>query len=360
MSSIPSHTPVNPPPNTPRHSAVMLTTDSHRHLVPSLHTHQNHASSSSHSHPSQPPAPTLPREPPDPKNLASRISNPGLDPGANAIQATRNRKEDSKETKGMGAGKKKFTRTFKELCSNWKPEITVIMEPRLSGPKAERVIKRLRFSNTHRVEARGFAGGIWLLWNELRTSVEILFNHNQFVHARVSGGAGSFLFTAIYASPQDKWRRFLWQNIEILAAQSTEPWLLMGDFNAVLAGHERKDQFGRQGLANKAFRCCVSDAGLLDLGFSGTRFTWKRGSYQSRLDRALCNGAWRTAFPNAEVRHLPYTCSDHCPLLVKNNISPPKTSRPFRFQAAWLSHTGSGVEQKHFWEHSPKKEEAAS
>ncbi|KAJ4829268.1 hypothetical protein Tsubulata_046804 [Turnera subulata] len=159
-----------------------------------------------------------------------------------------------------GAGKKTLTRTFRDIFSSWRPDMAVVVEPRLSGPRAEQ--------------------------NESRISMDVIFSHTQFVHTRVSGGAGSFLFTAVYASPQDKWRRYLWQNIEIMAAQSIEPWLLAGDFNAVLAGHERKDQLGRQGLANRAFRSCVSESGLAVTDLDSLWVKVIRGKYFKEPDLA--------------------------------------------------------------------------
>ncbi|KAJ4849688.1 hypothetical protein Tsubulata_006712 [Turnera subulata] len=153
---------------------------------------------------------------------------------------------------------------------------------------------------------------------------------------RFTRDSDTFLFIAVYACPQEKWRKFLWRNLELLASSISEPWLLGGDFNAILASHERKDASGRHGLANRAFQNCVSNSNLLDLGFSGSKFTWKRGNFQARLDRYLCNSSWRLAYPEGVVLHLPRVGSDHCPILLKDGCPPPsRCNRPFRFQAAW-------------------------
>lgn len=82
---------------------------------------------------------------------------------------------------------------------------------------------------------------------------------------------------------------------------------------------------------------------MIDLGFSGPRFTWSNlrpalGHVKERLDRALSNADWRLLFPEAIVQHLPRTYSDHCPLLVDlSGIPIPNPHlRPFRFEACWL------------------------
>ncbi|KAL7173403.1 hypothetical protein ACSBR2_032795 [Camellia fascicularis] len=61
-----------------------------------------------------------------------------------------------------------------------------------------------------------------------------------------------------------------------------------------------------------------------------------------RLDRAIYNEDWRTLFPEATVQVLPRTYSDHSPLVVHTQGMHPLNplSRPFRFEAAWMSHPG--------------------
>ncbi|KAJ4828333.1 hypothetical protein Tsubulata_051413 [Turnera subulata] len=211
--------------------------------------------------------------------------------------------------------------------------------PRGCGRQAERVIHRLRFPNSHRIEARGFAGGLWLLWDEEKTLVEVLFNHPQFLHVRVSKANSSFLFTAVYGSPQEGWRRFLWRNLEALAATIQEPWIVGGDFNAILSGAERRNRFGHPGQASSLFVDCCLKMNLLDLGFVGCRFTWCSGDKRTRLDRFFCNSEWRREFPEATVIHLPRVGSDHCPILLKYSAAPPPPSdRPFRGPGANTRH----------------------
>ncbi|KAJ4822143.1 hypothetical protein Tsubulata_014667 [Turnera subulata] len=145
---------------------------------------------------------------------------------------------------------------------------------------------------------------------------------------------------AIYASPQEKWRRFLWDNLTDLAPSINEPWLLGGDFNAVLAGQERLNRWRRPGKANAKFQQCVFDSGLLDMGYTGQQFTWKSGGRTACLDRFLCNNRWFDRFPESTVFILPRTCSDHSPVVCRHNPleRPHRNSSCFQIQTAWLSH----------------------
>lgn len=85
----------------------------------------------------------------------------------------------------------------------------------------------------------------------------------------------------------------------------TSPWVIMGDFNAIL-----DDQYRQGGsshlstIGRRAFHETVEWCGLLDGGHEGPKFIWQRGNLQERLDRVLMNEAWRLRFPRAKVSHL--------------------------------------------------------
>ncbi|KAI9081418.1 hypothetical protein K1719_036564 [Acacia pycnantha] len=134
-----------------------------------------------------------------------------------------------------------FPSIFKSFAVNYKADIFVILEPRISGTKADSVIRKLGFHNSHRVEASGFSGGIWILWSS-KVDINILTNQVQFVHMNVSYASQNinFLFTAVYRSPQKQFRKYLWQDLTSLAESISNPWVLAGDFNAILNSNERQ------------------------------------------------------------------------------------------------------------------------
>lgn len=60
----------------------------------------------------------------------------------------------------------KFGVVLKNILQTQKPDILVLMETRISGKKADEVIRRTTYDCSYRVEAKGFSGGIWMIWKE--------------------------------------------------------------------------------------------------------------------------------------------------------------------------------------------------
>jgi len=246
----------------------------------------------------------------------------------------------------QGAGSREVLNMLREHIHMYKPCIVALVETRISGSRAQLVCDRIGFRNCFRVEAQGFQGGIWVLWNSEETKIEVITSHEQFVTVEVkSFDHGNWLLTFVYASPQVQTREILWQTIQQLAPSYRKPWLLAGDFNETICLEERSHGGPDMVRRCRRFKNWIDNNGFIDLGFSGPQFTWARGRSlatrrEARLDRALCNIEWRLKFPNGAVRHLLQACSDHSPLLISTRGFPrtERALRPFRFQAAWLSH----------------------
>ena len=120
-------------------------------------------------------------------------------------------------------------------------------------------------------------------------------------------------------------------------------WILLGDFNDMLAEDEKLGGLPVNRTRIAAFRNCLDKCGLIDLDFHGPRFTWTNKSpvWQStikeRLDKGLGNADWTLLFPTAEIHHLPRVKSDHCPIMLNTDPSMLKPPKPFCFEQMWLT-----------------------
>ncbi|KAK8691374.1 hypothetical protein V6N13_074885 [Hibiscus sabdariffa] len=239
----------------------------------------------------------------------------------------------------QGCGHPKFCSIARQYLRDTKPDLVVFVEPRISGIKADRIIASLGFPNSHRVEALGFSGGIWLVWfNSIKIKIEL--NHFQFIHCRITTtrDGSHTLATVIYASPNATKHKALWSNLQRLAPNINTPWILFGDFNATLCSSDRSGG-ALSTKPNKLFQDFVYDFGLRDMGYNGPDFTWNCGSTQARLDRFICNSYWDESYPASSVQHLLRIKSDHRPILLKVGNATHSTSNPqFRYLSSWSLH----------------------
>ncbi|GLT40913.1 hypothetical protein SLA2020_150100 [Shorea laevis] len=135
-------------------------------------------------------------------------------------------------------------------------------------------------------------------------------------------------------------KRSLWASIKDMMTEAGGNWCLMEDFNAI-----RSEQEWKGGRTNRRemveFEECISTCGLIDLPLIDRKFTWyhSNGIVMSRLDRFLLSENWCLNWGNVKQWGLKRTMSDHCPILLKNQIIDwgPK---PFRFFDVWLDLPG--------------------
>lgn len=132
-----------------------------------------------------------------------------------------------------GAASKGFAAVLRELRLRYKVDLVVILEPRISGSPATRIIKNWGFKHSFRMEAEGFSGGIWLLWSLDDLEVKVLVKNDQFIHCKLGLEGHEFLFTAVYASPSEQRRLLTWDLLQNLFGEVAGPWLLAGDFNEI-------------------------------------------------------------------------------------------------------------------------------
>ena len=152
----------------------------------------------------------------------------------------------------------------------------IVMETRVGGDKAKEIMDRLPFDEAIHRETIGYVGRLWLRWNLDRVVVSLLVATKQEIHLSVKVrpfDTQSLLF-AVYASPRFNERCVLWNNLVNVASLHSSPWIIAGDFNEVLTDN---DKFGGRAVnatRSLLFKDCLDSCNMVDLGFSGPRFTW--------------------------------------------------------------------------------------
>lgn len=148
------------------------------------------------------------------------------------------------------------------------------------------------------------------------------------------------IITSIYAANTAAERVDLWADLinlqQSLSLDSTS-WLVAGDFNQIVSPSEHSSssvQVINTDMIN--FRDTLLQLGLFDLRYQGIQNTWSNkqpsGPIAKKLDRALVNYEWISAYPNSSAVFLAPEFSDHTPCLL--NLATPLPiagSKPFKF-----------------------------
>lgn len=100
------------------------------------------------------------------------------------------------------------------------------------------------------------------------------------------------------------------------------PWVLVGDFNEINSSNEKRGGRSVGQTSSQVLQNFIEHSGCIDLEFVGNPYTWTNNitglaNVRQRLDKALINDSCRIMFPKAGVMHLPFSHSNHNPLLLK-------------------------------------------
>lgn len=190
-----------------------------------------------------------------------------------------------------GARSCEFHRSIKELIRMHKPTLILILEPRISGSEKYDVCLRLGKSDWARSEAMGFSRGVCIIWNKEEFKLQTMHVSRYFIHSRVHRlGLETWDFTAIYASLDARKRGQILEDLGTF--QVNGPWMAIKDFNCTMEDRERATKGG----ISTRFIKWINDMGMIDLGFTGPKYTWNHRQSMTtrrstRLDRVVCNKA---------------------------------------------------------------------
>nr|XP_019067280.1 uncharacterized protein LOC109119268 [Solanum lycopersicum] len=197
---------------------------------------------------------------------------------------------------------------------------------------------------------------IWVFWNS-DIDCNILDEDEQQITCDMKHNELQYQFTStfIYAKCKDYLRRPLWDKMRHHASIITNPWCAVGDYNVISDVDEKLGGLPYNMRKSMDFIAVIEACGLVDIGFSGHKFTWsnKRGinhRIRKRLDRALVNDLWLEKMPQTTITHLSTTGSDHCPLLLEMVSAEANHINYFKFLNCWVDNPNFMVTVKNCWD----------
>ena len=207
----------------------------------------------------------------------------------------------------------------KSLLSTRPLGLVSLIETKVKVAKMGRMYQNL-FSRCFCTNYSFHSGGrIIVAWKEESFNVNICFMYAQMIHCQLHSISNKkdFYYTFVYAFNTADLREELWGDLERIAMNMRDPWVVLGDFNCVL---DREEKIGGPVRDHDmvSFRRCVANCALDDMKSTRCYYTWNNKQSDGsrvfcKLDRVLCNVSWSEMFPTAETWFLPEGLFDHSP-----------------------------------------------
>ncbi|KAL0300440.1 UNVERIFIED_CONTAM: hypothetical protein Scaly_3046100 [Sesamum calycinum] len=212
-----------------------------------------------------------------------------------------------------------------QLVGEFQVQFLGLLETRVRAPNAQIIQKSTLPTWRWFVDYNDPGSRIWLAWCEEEVEVNILAVDKQFIHCDMTNKKEhtKCLITVLYGDNELTGRRELWHGILQLSRTITdEPWLVMGDFNAVIDDSEVSGYAADTRVSMAEFLECITESELNHLPFTGAHFTWHNcsdggRSLWKRLDRMLVNEAWLVKWPQSKYVSANPRTSDHSPLILQ-------------------------------------------
>ena len=169
-------------------------------------------------------------------------------------------------------------------------------------------MEKLGFHHRIVIDAKGKAGGLAMLW-KFDSTVRILEYNKNLIAIKIYDPVSDWVLVGFYGPPYPSKKAKAWMNLAAFLESVQCPWVCFGDFNYTLS----QEDISRGSISGHSSTNHLSDLmfefSVVDLGFSGNKFTWAKGKWRSaavkrRLDRGIASIAWRLAFPKACLSHL--------------------------------------------------------
>ncbi|XP_074288534.1 uncharacterized protein LOC141613690 [Silene latifolia] len=281
--------------------------------------------------------PRQPVVPTTPVNVVT-IKTPVIVPNTPVVESTMPRRLLIRLIR-HGTGEK---RTFTPGGLSFMESLTQSIQKTTLGIMENKAVDKKETSKDTAQYGLHHGGRIWLLWDPNLYDVTVLDIQVQCIHSEVLDKArrNRFWFTVVYGLNKLVEREPLWDSLRTYYGRITGPWVVGGDFNAIMASNER---IGGAPITNAEMRPLLQvtqDCQLYDLGDKGAFYT-RTNKHEvgskvcSRLDRVLINDEWLAEFPDSYTHFLPEGVFDHCPAIIRLEMERQRNGYSFKYFNMW-------------------------
>ncbi|KAL0289204.1 UNVERIFIED_CONTAM: hypothetical protein Sradi_7077700 [Sesamum radiatum] len=168
------------------------------------------------------------------------------------------------------------------LISEFNLDFVGLVETRVAQSNSARIQGVISSKFTWFSDYLGPGDRIWVGWDATELHVDILEAHRQIVHCEVHilKLHAKCLISVVYGDYDLIPRRELWLHIsQSSITVGDTPWMLLGDFNAILDSSEVSGDGVDHGQSCYEFQQCLLEAGVATMLMKGAMFSWHNKRY---------------------------------------------------------------------------------
>ncbi|XP_020264066.1 uncharacterized protein LOC109839998 [Asparagus officinalis] len=246
-----------------------------------------------------------------------------------------------------GFNKSSKHRIVKQLIQDYNISFLALLETKLPESKMQMLARKITKDWKWISNAQGaIKGRIWILWDNEVLTVQNVVSSDQYMTCSIVSRDGRItcLCTIVYALNQMIARKTLWNDLLAYKQNVNCPWVIGGDFNAIISSDEKIGGAPISQADTEDFQSFISSSQLTHIRSTGCFFTWCNkqeadSRIWSRLDRCLVNDEWIHNYTSSQVEFLNPSCSDHSPALLTIGDDVTEGKRPFKIFNMWAKHS---------------------
>ncbi|KAI9125480.1 hypothetical protein K1719_002898 [Acacia pycnantha] len=153
-----------------------------------------------------------------------------------------------------GASNKSLLANLRMVRQGCRPLIVVLSETKVEDVSRLPSLRSLGYDGVSAVPSVGRSGGIMAVWRSDYIAVTELKKERQMLHFHcVVQGFAPFFLSMIYANPLPALKQILWRELKAISSSTSDPWIVIGDFNDVLGSSKRVGGWtnGKECIDNK-------------------------------------------------------------------------------------------------------------
>ncbi|XP_060190886.1 uncharacterized protein LOC132620215 [Lycium barbarum] len=245
-----------------------------------------------------------------------------------------------------GINKRYKQKELKQYLLNKRIKLAGIVETRVKEQNmANRLNKIAPRWSSYANYQEAVNGRIWFLWDPNWYEVSLKHKTTQMMHCHVRDRTtdNHFLITVIYGFNTLEQRKSLWEDLKGVNQGINQPWILAGDFNAVMAPQDRMCGNPVTLAEVQDFNDCIQQLAIHELPWHGDYYTWSnkqqgQDRITSRIDRIFGNFEWMVQWGQVVTTYeLPFI-SDHAPMTILLQSQQRPRNVPFKFFNVWATH----------------------